>query len=73
LVSRRWYDRQDIRATRPQPREVPRAEVQQQRIAAVELVTAPSLAEMTAPFQGLQGAGGRSKKGGPQVRTCETP
>jgi hypothetical protein len=73
LVSPRWYDRQDGRATPPQPREVHRAEVQQQRIAAVELVTAPSLSEMTAPCQGLKGAGGRSKKSEPQVRNCEIP
>jgi len=62
LISPRWYDRQDGRATPPQPREVHWAEVQRQRIAAVELVTAPPFSEMTAPCQGLQGAGGRAKK-----------
>ena len=74
-VSRRWCDRQDVRATRPQPREVPRAEIQQQQIAAVELVTAPSLPEMPAPCQGLHGASIRSNQrriAGAHVRDIRT-
>jgi len=42
---------QDVGATRPQPREAPQAEVQQQHVAAVELVTAPFLPEIAAACQ----------------------